>query len=176
MEYPSVRMIRTYAADGSRRRDYSATACERMAKLGMVALQKNRYGEPISATFLPEAKDSQSSLNPLRRSIPTGVYYSFEELVAERFWVWTHRPLISRAELREMLGPALQDERIAAEDFLKTVFLAVPLSLFEKRKPSRTPASRAAVACSVGEIREKALQRNWKRPKRRKQPRVLSGA
>jgi hypothetical protein len=143
-----------------------------MERTGMVALERNPQGRIVSMTFLPESADRHSSLNPVRRSIPTGGYYSFEELIDERFWVWSHRSLISRSELREILGPGLEDERQSAEDFLKTVFRAVPLSILRKIELSHTPASRAAVSCSVGPSREKALRRAWKQPKKR---RVLSG-
>jgi hypothetical protein len=136
----------------------------------MMVLQRKRRGQIVCATFRPEQFDSYTRRNPNRPTIPTGTYYSREELV-DNHWLWQFRPAITPNQLSQVMG-----ERAECEDvdvFLKTIARAVALSCIvaEKEKPSG--AVKAAHLCSLGDRKFRELRKQSKQARKRL---ILSGS
>ena len=129
----------------------------------MMVLERNRHEKVVCATFRPEAQDSFTRRNPMRMAIPTGTYYSREEMI-ENHWVWQHRPLITLNELTQVMGERAESEDI--ETFVQTVSRAVSLSCIHGPDPGKQDAAaKAAVRCSLGHA--KLLAAKTKRRKAR---------
>jgi hypothetical protein len=152
--------IPTYSADGTRLRDYSSAAVERLCNRGAMVVERNKRGRIVAATFRPDKADRHSRSNPVRASIPVGTYYSYEESIADKYYVWQHRELVEARELRQLFGDGVEREA-----FLRTVFLAVPVSCL---RPSDRPtrAVRAALECSVGTRKQEELRQRKRRRRR----------
>ena len=151
--------IPTYSADNIRLRNYPLAAIERLQARGEVRVERNRRNQIVRATWT--ARKEQPSPMRSRQTLPAGVtVYSWEEHVAEQFYVWRHRDLIDTQELAE---ESIQS-KAEADAFLRAVFLAVPLSC--SQAATHTPAIRAAMTCSFGAEKQSAMRRARRRSKR----------
>lgn len=116
--------IPTYASDGRRLRRYTLAAIERLEKLDLVAVQRNRKGKIVCAHFRP-----QDGANPLSTSIPSGTRYSFEEALPNGLSAWRHRSLVSDRQSLEALFDELPDDINVA---IAAIYCAVPLSCMKR--------------------------------------------
>ena len=120
--------IPTYAVDGTRLRDYAASAVDHLFKLSMVVVRRNKKGVPVSAQF----RETVTGANPLRSSSLAGTRYSFLEQIHE-VRVWSHRRLIPRSDLEEIAGQPFKTEQ-ECERFVQAIFRAVPLSCIKENE------------------------------------------
>lgn len=115
--------VPTYAADGRRLRSYTLEAIERLVKLDLVAVQRNRHGRIVLANFRPV-----DGANPIRTTAHLGTKYSFNEHLPSGLTAWKHRALLrDERALAATLGE-LADDPADADLFIRRVFRAVPLS------------------------------------------------
>jgi hypothetical protein len=117
--------IPTYAASGARLhgvrlRDYSLSMIERLLADAKITVRRNRKGVIVSAQYRAEA-----GATTLQATSLAGTRYSFLEQIRE-VRVWSHRRLIPREDLELLAGKPL--DKAACEQFVKTIFRAVPLS------------------------------------------------
>ncbi len=124
-EKKTQKRIPTYAADGARLhgvrlRDYSLSMIERLLADSRVVVRRNRRGRIVSAQYRADVGATTLQANSL-----AGTRYSFLEQIRE-VRVWSHRRLIPREDLELLAGKPL--DKAACEQFVKTIFRAVPLS------------------------------------------------
>ena len=130
--------VPTYAADGRRLRSYSLSAIERLHKMSMVAVRRNRYGKIVAAFFR-----HSDGANPILCSAHTGTRYSDLVRVGPDTRAWQLRGFIQRQDLEAVLG-----EKLATKEeldlYVRRIFRAVPLSCITTRQPElptkKTPA------------------------------------
>jgi hypothetical protein len=138
-------MIPTYAADGRRLRDYALSSIERLLTLHLIIVARNRKGKIVCAHFRPVG-----GANPLRRAAHLGTRYSFELPLPSGHFAWTHRRLLQSQEIEALFGEL--DDRDDADQFVRAVFRAVPLSVMRPKPPSppapaAAPSQQAAARC-----------------------------
>jgi hypothetical protein len=121
-----IRNIQCFAADGRRIRSYSPEAIERLREGGRVVVIRNRSGRVTSAHFCEIA-----GANPVSKTAHMGQHYSYQQSIGEAR-LWQHRPLISRVDRNELLDSMDHNQ---AENFIRGVFRAVPLSCLSAGKP-----------------------------------------
>jgi hypothetical protein len=172
-------------------RNHSLDAVQWMEATGKVVCERSK-GRIVACTYRPDAFDKHSKVNPIRQSISTGTYYSFEEFIGDQYYVWSHRDLIKADELAEIVGNQIETKEDLTK-FLRTIFNAVQVSCMvrdERRELTKAPSTRMALQCSIGNERthelrrraekqkpahtEKPLQRNWTAPKPKTAPVVAS--
>jgi hypothetical protein len=145
--------IPTYATDGTRRRDYSLAAVLQLEQTGSITAERNGGGEIVAARF-------QTRERPPNSTLRFGTFYSFEEPVGS-YWVWTHRHLLTWRQLEQILGAPVDDPVADVDQFLASVFLAVPLSCrcaFE-----HSPMVGAAQRVSLGPAKFRERRRQARR-------------
>ncbi len=119
--------VPTYASDGRRLRRYTLEAIERLERLNLVAVQRNRHGRIVIAHFRPT-----DGANPIRTTAHMGTKYSFNEHLPSGHMAWKYRRLIrDERALAAMFGESPDDVE-DAELFVRAVFRAVPLSCMAK--------------------------------------------
>jgi hypothetical protein len=122
------RPVKSFSADGVRRRNYTLEAAETLASRKAVVAQRSRKGVIVSIHFYGE------SVQPLQSRFQPGTRYSFPEPVGDHH-TWTHRHLPYR-EMDEASGrvevPAVVEQQVRA------LFLAVAQSVcVEAPRPAR---------------------------------------
>lgn len=169
-----MRKIPTYQHNGDRRRDYSAQTLEHLANTGVVLVERNGEGEITIARFLAKTRAERP-----RASIPTGTYYSFEDILPDTgHRAWTHKNLEADA------ARLLRNEKQEVETLLKRIFRAVPLSCIQHQDMGTI--SKLAASVSVGSkkllleaeriLAEKGLRKTAKRIRQAEERRVLRKA
>lgn len=115
--------VPTYASDGRRLRRYTLEAIERLEKLDLVAVQRNRNGRIVCAHFRPA-----DGANPIRSTAHMGTQYSFDETLPSGHSAWKHRALLRDERALASLFGEQPDDPADAELFVQAIFRAVPLS------------------------------------------------
>lgn len=149
-----MQKIPTYRANGERRRDYSREAVEKLEAAGRVIVERDPAGMIVAAQFRPEERPPVAP----RLSIPTGTYYSYEEMVpAAGHAIWQHKDL--KRDAAHLVGG------VEVDDFLRRIFRAVPLSCMEQPVASGTAAVAEAVCLGP---RKRELDRKRRRQARQR--------
>jgi hypothetical protein len=112
-------MIKTYSAEGPRRRDFSETAIARLLALRRVVLTYSTKGRLLHATFLPH--DGA----PVLRTAHMGQKYSYREPLGDGLHAWKHSDMLSPASIEKLAGRPLIQAEIERE--LMAIFRRVCL-------------------------------------------------
>lgn len=159
--------IPTFRPNGTPGRDYSPEAIVKLEAAGRVLVERDASGFIEAAQFLPKPDPKPTQ----RNTIPTGTYYSYEELiVAAGHKAWAHKDLVEDAE--KLVG----EEKRDVEDFLLGVFRATQLSCMSAGDGS--PAVELARVVSIGtrkhatDAQKQREEKRRRRAERRRQARL----
>jgi hypothetical protein len=130
------RPVKSFSADGVRRRNYTLGAAESLASRKAVIAQRNRKGVIVSIHFYGE------SVQPLQPRFQPGTRYSFPEPVGDHH-TWTHRSLPYR-EMDEASGRVEVPEVV--EQQVRALFLAVAQSVCVEAPRSACPKKQTVVS------------------------------
>ena len=131
-----MKTIATYAADGSRLRDYPLSSIEYLLAKDAITVRRNVRGEIRKAFFRPTLNTSA-----LLKTAHLGQSYSYEQLLPSGHHAWKHREFITPEQVLE-----LENEGIEATDverFIQQTFCAVKLSVLARS--TKLPANVVAI-------------------------------
>lgn len=137
-----MQSVPTFTSDGRRLRNYSRVTLEAMASAGRVAVERNRQGQIVCATMR-----HQDGANPISKNAHMGQAYSYAQVLPSGHRAWTHTKLVDTRDLTVQ-------ESIDAEQFVRRVFLGVPLSV---TTTSAKPAAAQVVSIETYRERRKRL-------------------
>ena len=132
-----MQSIATYAADGTRLRNYPLSSIEYLLGLDEIEVRRNSRGHITKAFFRPTPTSSS-----MQQTALMGQSYSYEQLLPSGHHAWKHRNFVSQEDEKDAVDEGVDPKEL--EEYIRNTFRSVALSVLAQ-PPAKAPSNVVAI-------------------------------